>query len=42
MFCLIFLGIVFSEWRSNCEMPAGVRREHEAEMQALSRYAEVR
>lgn len=40
VFCLIFLNMVYREWATVMNLRADIRREHDAEMLLLSRYAE--
>jgi hypothetical protein len=41
VFCIIFLSMVFAEWRSAKELSPEVQAEHDMEMHALRRYAEA-
>jgi hypothetical protein len=41
VFCMIFLSMVFAEWRATQAMRPEVRAEHDMEMNALRRYTEA-
>ena len=41
VFCMIFLSMVFAEWRAMQQMDPQTRAEHDMEMNALRRYAEA-
>jgi hypothetical protein len=40
VFSMIFVNMVFAEWRSLATTSAEARAEHDAEMQTLQRYYE--
>lgn len=39
VFCLIFLSMIYNDWRTTATIPVDIRREHDAEMLALQRHA---
>jgi len=41
VFCMIFLSMVFAEWRAMQELRPDIRAEHDMEMQALRRYTDA-
>jgi hypothetical protein len=40
VFSMVFLSMVFAEWRAAQQVRPDIKAEHDMEMQALRRYAE--